>query len=172
MNYRVFQYPLPCPEELPELNAWLGSHKIASVEQHLVKSGDAMMLVFIVQSAGNPLPSTESGSRERIDYKAVLPPEQFAVFSRLREVRKRLAEKEGVPVYSVFSNAQLAEMVKTPVHSIADMLKIDGVGQARVDKYGVYPKGISSQSPGLRGTSYPGNIPIRCVNPDGVVSLT
>ena len=43
------------------------------------------------------------------DYKQVLKPEEFEVFSRLREWRKGVAEKEGVPVYVVFSNEQLAE---------------------------------------------------------------
>ena len=45
----------------------------------------------------------------------MLKPEEFEVFSRLRDWRKGVAEKEGVPVYVVFTNEQLAEMVKKKV---------------------------------------------------------
>jgi hypothetical protein len=38
-----------------------------------------------------------------VDYKEVLKPEEFEVFSRLREWRKGVAEKEGVPVYTVLT---------------------------------------------------------------------
>jgi len=34
--------------------------------------------------------------RPKVDYKEVLKPEEFEVFSRLREWRKGVAEKEGV----------------------------------------------------------------------------
>jgi hypothetical protein len=36
-----------------------------------------------------------------VDYKEVLKPEEFEVFSRLRDWRRSVAEKEGVPVYAV-----------------------------------------------------------------------
>jgi ATP-dependent DNA helicase RecQ len=41
-----------------------------------------------------------------------------------------------VPVFTVFTNAQLAEMVRMPVSTAADLGKIDGVGETRVTKYG------------------------------------
>jgi len=137
MLYRIFQYPLPCPTEPGDLNSFLASHRIASVTHHLVESGATPMVVFVVQvaagaSAGRPASST----RERIDYRQELNEEQFALFSRLRDERKKLAEAEGLPVYAVFSNAQLAEMVKTGVASNADISKIEGVGKARIEKYG------------------------------------
>jgi hypothetical protein len=41
-----------------------------------------------------------------VDYREVLKPEEFEVFSRLREWRKAVAEKEGIPVYAVLTNGQ------------------------------------------------------------------
>jgi len=38
-----------------------------------------------------------------------------ALQPELRSFRKTLAEREGVPVYAIFSNAQLAEMVTNKV---------------------------------------------------------
>jgi superfamily II DNA helicase RecQ len=39
-------------------------------------------------------------------------------------------------VYAVFSNEQLAQIVSRQCQSLADLAQIEGVGQARVDKYG------------------------------------
>jgi hypothetical protein len=49
------------------------------------------------------------GGRPKIDYKDVLKPEEFEVFSRLRDWRKSVAEKEAVPGYTVLTNEQLAQ---------------------------------------------------------------
>ena len=136
MKYRVFNYSIPCEGELRELNGFLSSHRILKVREDIVQSANSVMLVFVVNyldgTPGNALKRGEP----RIDYKKELSEEDFAVFSRLRDVRKELAEKEGIPVYSVFTNAQLAEMVKERVKAKSDLSKISGIGQARVDKYG------------------------------------
>jgi superfamily II DNA helicase RecQ len=47
-----------------------------------------------------------------------------------------VAEKEGVPVYTVLTNEQLAQMVQKKVSSKAGLKEIEGVGEARVEKYG------------------------------------
>jgi hypothetical protein len=46
-----------------------------------------------------------------VDYKEVMNEADFAVFSRLRDLRKVIAEKEAVPAYAIFTNEQLAAMV-------------------------------------------------------------
>ncbi len=72
----------------------------------------------------------------KIDDKAVLDAPTFALFSKLREVRKELAEKENLPAYAVFTNEQLAEVARRRCVIAADLGKIDGIGTARVEKYG------------------------------------
>jgi superfamily II DNA helicase RecQ len=133
MNYRVFQYPLPAPAELEDLNSYLAGHRVAGVTQYLAAGGS--MLVFVVETvaaaAGAPF-----GGRSKIDYRAELSEEDFAVFSRLRSWRKGAAEAEGVPVYTLFTNAQLAAMARRRVASLGDLQEIEGIGAARVEKYG------------------------------------
>ena len=46
-----------------------------------------------------------------MDYKEILKSEDFAVFARLRDLRKEIAQAEAVPVYTVFTNEQLAQLV-------------------------------------------------------------
>jgi superfamily II DNA helicase RecQ len=48
---------------------------------------------------------------EKIDYREKLSPEDFDVFSKIREIRKQLAAADSVPVYTICTNEQLAQMV-------------------------------------------------------------
>jgi superfamily II DNA helicase RecQ len=72
----------------------------------------------------------------RVDYKEILDEKDFAVFVKLRTLRKTIAEKEGLPLYALFSNEQLAAMVKNRVVTQNALGAIDGVGKARLEKYG------------------------------------
>ncbi len=72
----------------------------------------------------------------KIDYKSVLGGEGFAVFNLLRDERKKIAENEGVPVYTIFTNAQLVEMVQKKIISASAIQTLDGVGKVRTEKYG------------------------------------
>ena len=58
------------------------------------------------------------------------------LFEILRELRKELADRDSVPAYIVFSDKTLKEMsVKRPV-SKSQMLKINGVGEVKFERYG------------------------------------
>lgn len=59
---------------------------------------------------------------------------QFLAFARLRALRKERAEAEGVPAYALFTNEQLADMVRRRVTSAAVLQDIPGIGEARVEK--------------------------------------
>lgn len=72
----------------------------------------------------------------KLYYREVLNEADFALFARLRALRKDLAEAEGVPAYALFTNEQLAAMVQSGARSPASLLAIDGIGEARVAKYG------------------------------------
>lgn len=95
------------------------------------------LLVEYLSGGGDSL-QTQAKERvkNRIDYKQVLSPEDFAVFVKLRDWRKQQAEEFGVPVYTIFTNQQLAEMVTLQVTSKTQLRDIDGVGDARLGKYG------------------------------------
>jgi ATP-dependent DNA helicase RecQ len=58
------------------------------------------------------------------------------LFERLRLVRKRLADAEGVPAYIVFSDAVLREMSRHVPRTRAELLGITGVGPVKLERYG------------------------------------
>lgn len=58
------------------------------------------------------------------------------LFQKLRRVRERLAAKEFVPAYIVFSDATLRDMCNKRPSNEEEMLAISGVGKYKMDKYG------------------------------------
>jgi superfamily II DNA helicase RecQ len=74
-------------------------------------------------------------SDRKVDYKDLLTSAQFEVFAKLRDLRKQMAEQEAVPVYAVFTNEQLGEMVRQGVRDVAGLRKIPGIGDAKVERY-------------------------------------
>jgi superfamily II DNA helicase RecQ len=88
---------------------------------------------------GTKYPETNTLPKQQplvADYREVLNSAEYALFDKLRNLRKELAEKSGIPVYAVFTNDQLAAMVKKPPKTAKDLLAIAGIGEARVKQYG------------------------------------
>ena len=59
-----------------------------------------------------------------------------ALFERLRALRKRLADAEGVPPYVVFGDASLVQMARQRPADREALLAIHGVGTHKLEKYG------------------------------------
>ena len=67
---------------------------------------------------------------------ALSPAEQQALFERLRQLRKRLADDEGVPPYIVFSDAALRAMCVALPATDDEFLAVSGVGPVKLKRYG------------------------------------
>jgi superfamily II DNA helicase RecQ len=123
-----------------QLNAFLASHKVLSVDRRWVEQGADSFWSFCVDHLAHGTPpgaeSPRARPREPVDYKERLPPEQFAVFSRLRDLRKEIAQAEAVPMYTIFTNEQLAKLVTERVRTAPALEKVEGVGEARAKRYG------------------------------------
>jgi superfamily II DNA helicase RecQ len=143
MAYRIFTIPIHEPGAAEaELNGFLRSHRVLAVERKCVESALNSYWTFCVdylESTGGPISAGSNGGhtgRGKVDYREKLSPADFAVFARLREVRKGIAQEAAVPVYTVFTNEQLAQMVEARATTKAALEKIAGVGDARIEKYG------------------------------------
>jgi superfamily II DNA helicase RecQ len=138
MHMRFFTIPIRDPQgAADELNAFLTAHRIVHTERQFVADGAnslwSICVSYIDSGDGRPTPDKRA---RKIDYRESLSETEFAVFAKLRALRKELADQEGVPVYALFTNEQLADMVRRGVSSLEDFKSLDGVGKARVGKYG------------------------------------
>ena len=129
-----------------ELNAFLATHRVLNVNGRLVERPDGCWWVYQVQYVEGGA-TAGKGAGVRIDYRELLPAEEFAVFSKLRDMRKAIADKEGCPAFAIYTNEQLAEMVKRKCRTEADLRQIEGIGESRVTKYGTEALGILNPLP-------------------------
>ena len=67
---------------------------------------------------------------------AVAAPSGVGLFARLSGLRRELAAASGVPPYVVFQDKTLREMVETMPQNLQELSQIQGVGQAKLEKYG------------------------------------
>ncbi len=76
------------------------------------------------QQKAKPQPKTQ---RERL---------RDELFEQLRQLRKQIAQKKGIPPYLIFSDASLEEMAARRPTSAEDFLDISGVGQKKLYDFG------------------------------------
>lgn len=140
MQLRIFTVPALNGDVLcEEMNRFLRGHRVVTVDKQFCMLGDSACWSFCVTYVeGPPLssPSKPGEQKVKVDYKGVLAPAPFAVFSRLREIRKILAAEDAVPAYAVFTDAELAEISQLPQLDVRSILTIKGVASARAEKYG------------------------------------
>ncbi|MDR1372552.1 MAG: HRDC domain-containing protein [Dysgonamonadaceae bacterium] len=118
MQFKHYTISVFDTEAEEEMNTFLRSHKIVDFERRLLETPRNTSWIYCIQYiAGNTGGSTfaAAGSfakKDRIDYKTVLDEPQFARFERYRTVRRSLADKENQPAYTIFNDAELAEIAK------------------------------------------------------------
>ena len=132
---------LDAQQQQRELNAFLASHSVHAMTRQFVQLGERAYWAFCIEygegdGAGGSPAADAADRKPKVDYKELLSPEEFEVFSRLREVRKEIAERADLPVYAVLTNAQLAEIVKNRVTTREGLSAVKGVGEARIAKFG------------------------------------
>jgi len=107
MQFQFFKIPASDSAGFAEeLNAFLRAHRILNVHRELVtEPGSAYWAICVeyLQTAVTGASPNGTG-KAKIDYREKLNAEDFTVFSALRDIRKELAERDGVPVYAVFTS--------------------------------------------------------------------
>jgi len=81
-------------------------------------------------------PGAVARKKPMVDYKEVLAPEDFTLFLRLKEWRKARAGEDSVEAYTIFTNAQLAEIAQRRPGTPEALKEIPGIGEGRIEKHG------------------------------------
>ncbi|MCF2617199.1 DNA helicase RecQ [Oscillibacter valericigenes] len=61
---------------------------------------------------------------------------QAELFGRLRALRARLARRQGIPAYAVFSDKTLRELAVVRPRTLEELKSVSGIGDAKARKYG------------------------------------
>ena len=140
MQLKIFDITSVGSEDSIEaINKFLRANKVLDIDRQFYYSSDkvghwSLLITYLPQQSAASFPAFEK--REKVDYKTVLNEVDFDKFSKLRAIRKQLAESDAVPAYAVFSDAELAQIAQLPSIDAMSVLKIQGIGEKWLEKYG------------------------------------
>lgn len=149
MQIQIFSIPmLGGEDELNELNHFLRAHRVADIRKEFVQKGDMCYWTFCIThldtvAIKTPEPEQRKG---KIDYREVLEEHIFARFCEMRKIRKEIAEKEAIPPFAVFTDAELSEIAKQENPSLQSLKTIHGIGAKKIEKYGSYFCGLNNET--------------------------
>lgn len=105
-------------------------------EGYIQSSQSQYPVIMLTPKAYPVLKGTEKVYQKvRLEKKAEA--QDDTLFEMLRSLRKELAQQENVPPYVIFSDSTLKEMSSRIPLDELDLLKIKGVGEVKLQKYGV-----------------------------------
>ena len=143
MKYKIYKVSLENPDPvLEEMNGFISTHAIESIDKHFVADANNSFWTFCIKYL-NTTGKTKKESnyyanhKAKIDYQTYFEdPEDFMLFDELRQLRNGISKQDGVPAYSIFTNAQLAEMIDQKITTKGELEALDGIGEIKLEKYG------------------------------------
>jgi superfamily II DNA helicase RecQ len=134
MQLKMFTIPVIGGEQInEELNRFVRAKKVIKLEKQLLALGTDAYWCCCVSYVDDVAGVYKE--RGKVDYRQELDEATFARFSKMREIRRQIADAEGIPAYGVFKDEELAAMAKIENLSLQDLRKIKGIGEKRVEKY-------------------------------------
>jgi len=108
-----------------------------------LNAGSWLVLRGLQKVSFAPAPKAESAKRDRrtrakstASETPALGNAEEQLFQRLRALRKKLADEQGVPPYVVFADAALRAMAQAQPTTLTTFAEIPGVGAAKLAHYG------------------------------------
>jgi superfamily II DNA helicase RecQ len=136
MKVKVFSIPAVGDEYAEEcVNEFLARHRIAQIDRQLVNDGAGSYWTVCVGYWQPDAATTSRTKKNRVDYREVLDEPRFREYAALRDWRKKVAESEGVPVFTVFTNEQLAHIVRLASPNLKTVSSIEGIGKSKLEQY-------------------------------------
>ncbi len=147
MQIQVFTIPILEGEEiLSEMNKFLRSHRVAEIQKTFIPTATGGSWSFCITYLESVKVVDSEIKKGKIDYRNVLNERDFALFCEMRKVRKQIAEKEAIPPFAVFTDAELAEIAKLETVTISSIKGIAGIGEKKLEKYGSYFLEIANET--------------------------
>ena len=132
-------------------NYWKSIIRQATVQGYLTKDIETYGVLKLSEKAKNFLSGKETpefmiAEDREYDLAAIADAEQVQVqagggldqnlFAQLKELRKKVAKKHGIPPYTVFMDPSLEDMTVQYPSSVDEIAKVYGVGEGKAKKYG------------------------------------
>lgn len=149
MQIQIFTVPFLGGEDvLGEMNKFLRSHRVAEIQKSFVATECGGSWTFCITYLDSVKVADSEIRKGKVDYRNVLNEKDFALFCEMRKTRKQIAEKEAIPPFAVFTDAELAEIAKLETITLSAMKSISGIGEKKIEKYGEYFLEIANETSG------------------------
>ena len=141
MRCKIFSVPLESEQALDrerKLNDFLVATNVKRVFASLANQPEGPMwsVLFFYEDGAQVTQKTPASPDATMDLSTPLTGEQVKSIVALKKWRADQAALEGVPLYMVAQNKWLEEMVRMPVRTLDDLVKVRGLGEWRAQKYG------------------------------------
>ena len=139
MQYKIISVPvLGGDQKNDTLNAFLRGHRVVKVGKELVCEEGKHWWVFCIEYIDDRVELSSSGSKEKKDYKTLLSEEAYHRYLSFKEIRRRLAEANGLPPYAILTTEELSLMAKQEQLDVSGLRAIEGIGQAKIERWGQF----------------------------------
>ena len=120
------------------LREFLAQREVLAVREHFFHCNHvpymAVMVTYALEPA-TPHAPPPRGPRG-VNWRAQVAEADLPLFDALRDWRAERARRDGVPPYLICTNQQLAAMINARPQSLTKLGSIDGIGKAKLEKYG------------------------------------
>ena len=122
------------------LQELLKGREVFTIRDHFfVRNGVPYLAVVVTCGLKPPVEEPkppEKGKGREESWRTLVSAADVPLFNALREWRAERARREGVPPYIIFTNKQLAALVRIRPGSLSRLGAIEGIGKAKVENYG------------------------------------
>lgn len=137
MQIKIYAIPVIGGEKLmEEMNTFLRTKKILQLEKQFYSTAQSTAWTFCISYLEDS--NVPNNEKTKTDYRQVLDAASFERFSKMREIRKRLATEESLPAYAIFTDEELSNLAKIETLTLTKMKAVKGVGEKKAEKYGHY----------------------------------
>lgn len=129
-----------------QIREFLKDKELIEAKDYLFVKNEVPYLTFVLRYFPHRAevdPKLSNKDKKQEPWRETLTEADMGIFNILRDWRSQRSKKEGVPPYILFTNQQLADIVKKRPQSLAELTQIDGIGKAKAQKYGEEILGMS-----------------------------
>ena len=137
MKLKIFTFPFSAKGGFDDeaLQKFLADKAVIEHHHHFFTHEGRPYLTIIVAYRSIDV-HLQQRSTLKSDPRKALDEIEKQAYDALRAWRKARAMQEGIPSYMIAHNRQLARMVRMKAASKTDLAKVQGFGDAKVEKYG------------------------------------
>jgi ATP-dependent DNA helicase RecQ len=125
------------------LRDFIKDKEVVSIRDHFFIHHEQPYLAMIVTYTLKPLPTAAAAprpdrrSKQRDEaWREFVAEADVPLFNTLRDWRAARAKQDGVPLYVICDNRQLAAIVAARPQTLSALGEVEGIGKAKLERYG------------------------------------